>query len=151
MIKFSYLKLFVSLLLVVSYFFFPRVGFVGIGGSIFGHLFYSFCHVNIFHLLANVLCLWLLPCRLHFFESYLIAVLCSLVPCFVGEVTMGFSGVLFSIVGISWGKVGRFRDMLWKNKWFLLIPFLVPHVNAFLHIYCLLLGYLFGWTRTLRH
>ena len=57
---------------------------------------------------------------------------------------MGFSGVLFAIVGISWGKVHRFRDMLTKNIWFLIIPAFIPHINFLIHLYCLLLGYLYG-------
>jgi hypothetical protein len=57
---------------------------------------------------------------------------------------MGLSGVLFAIVGISWGKVCRFRDMFWKNRWFLIIPVFIPHVNAFIHVYCLVAGYVAG-------
>jgi hypothetical protein len=40
--------------------------------------------------------------------------------------------------------VHRFRDMLWKNKWYLIIPAFLPHVNFLIHIYCLLAGYLYG-------
>ena len=146
MIKFSYLKLFVSLLLVVIYFFFPQVGFPDDG--LLGHLLYSLCHANVFHLLANVVCLWLIACDLRLYYSYPIAVLCSFLPCFVGEVTVGFSGVLFAMVGISWGDVGRFKEMVWRNKWFLLIPLFIPHVNGLLHIYCMFFGWLLGWMRT---
>mgnify|MGYP006988863149 CR=1 FL=1 len=27
----------------------------------------------------------------------------------------------FAIVGMNWGSVRRFKDMLWKNKWWLVI------------------------------
>jgi hypothetical protein len=53
-------------------------------------------------------------------------------------------------VGISWGKTKHFRDMVWKNKWFLVIPMFIPHVNAFIHIYCLLAGYIYGYLLCVR-
>lgn len=63
---------------------------------------------------------------------------------------MGFSGVLFAMVGIGWGRTGQFVKMLDKNKWFLIIPLFLPHVNAFIHLYCLLLGYVAGWKLKLK-
>lgn len=131
-----------TLLLVFSYIYLPVFSFPG--GGIEGYMLYSISHANIWHLLANILCLWMIPCPLHLLVSFLLAALCSFLPCFVTEPTMGFSGVLFSMVGISWGMTGRFRDMLWKNKWFLVIPIFVPHVNAFIHLYCIVVGYLAG-------
>lgn len=140
--KLTFEKSVVSLFLVLWYFVGQRLGYPS--GGLLGHIIYPLCHVNIFHLLANILCLCMIPCRLRLPMSYLIAVVCSFVPCFIGEDTLGFSGVLFAIVGQSWGRVGRFKDMMWKNKWFLFIPIFIPHVNALLHLYCLLLGYVVG-------
>jgi len=163
-------KLIVCLILVGSYFFFPKYGFTSplqlltpnsslltANSSLLTHFLYPFSHANIWHLLANCLCLFMLRCPLHIIITYLIAVLCSFLPCplFIdmllnsplGEtegVTMGFSGVLFAIVGISWGKVGRFREMLSKNIWFLIIPAFIPHINFLIHLYCLLAGYAAG-------
>ena len=146
--KFSWAKLIVSVLLVVWYFAMPQYSSGGYGiatyGTISGHLLYWLSHANVWHLAANVLCLWMIPCDLHLLVAALLSVFCSFLPCFVSEPTCGFSGVLFSIVGISWGRVGRFRDMLWRNKWFLLIPMFIPHVNALLHVYCLVAGYAWG-------
>ena len=146
--RYSLAKVIVSLFLVVWYFTMPQIGFNGFDTHLYGelseHFIYSVCHANIWHLLANILCLWMIPCALHLSFSFLLAVLCSFLPCFTGEPTMGFSGVLFAIVGISWGRVGRFKDMIWRNKWFLIIPVFIPHVNALLHIYCLVAGYLLG-------
>jgi hypothetical protein len=62
----------------------------------------------------------------------------------LSEPTYGFSGVLFAMVGVSWGRIHRFRDMILRNKWFLIIPAFLPHVNFLIHIYCLLFGYLYG-------
>lgn len=137
--------------LVGSYFFLPKYGFTSFNpfdippsSFLIPRLLYPLSHANIWHLAANIVCLWMLPCPLHIFTTFVCAVLCSFLPCFVSEPTMGFSGVLFAIVGISWGRVHRFRDMLWRNKWFLIIPALLPHVNFMIHIYCLLAGYTYG-------
>lgn len=148
----------VSLVLVGSYFLLPKYGFTSSLSPLSSHLLYPLSHANIWHLLANVLCLCLLRCPLHIFATYTIAVLCSFLPCPLfmdmllshtplGEpegVTMGFSGVLFAIVGVAWGKVGRFREMLTKNFWFLFIPAFIPHINFLIHLYCLLAGYALG-------
>lgn len=149
-------KVIVCLVLVGSYFFLPKYGFTSFD-NIPAHILYPFSHANIWHLAANILCLWMIPCQTHIFVTYLIAVLCSFLPsisiydCIAqgglaapSEPTYGFSGVLFAIVGISWGKVHRFRDMFWKNKWYLIIPAFFPHVNILIHVYCLLVGYLYG-------
>lgn len=133
-----------SLFLVLSYFFFPRYVF-SFEYEFFPieHYLYPFSHVNIYHLLVNVICLCCLRCPLYFFLSYFCCVISSFLPTFC-EGTCGFSGYLFAMVGISWGKVGRFRDMLYRNKWFLFIPIFIPGVNGLLHIYCLLSGYFVG-------
>ena len=146
--KYSLAKVIISLFLVLWYFTMPQIGFNGFDTHLYGklseHFIYPVCHANLWHLMANILCLWMISCELHLSTSFLLAVLCSFLPCFTGEPTMGFSGVLFAIVGISWGRVRRLRDMLWRNKWFLIIQIFIPHVNALLHIYCLLAGYLWG-------
>lgn len=138
------LRLLLSVGLCFSYFFFHRIGY-GDGSGLCSHLFYIFSHANIWHLLANIVCIWLIRCPFHLVAALLVSVLCSFIPCFVSGETYGFSGVLFGVVGISWGIVGRFKDMLLRNKWYFLIPFMLPHVNACLHLYCALLGYLFGY------
>ena len=140
---FSCSKLIVSVVLVLWYFVMPQFGFSGFGG-LSGHLLYPLSHANVWHLTANILCLWMIPCEFHLITSFLLSVLCSFLPCFISEATCGFSGVLFAIVGMSWGRVRRFKDMLWRNKWFLVIPIFLPHVNALLHVYCLVAGWLAG-------
>lgn len=137
------MKLLVTIVLVVSYFVLPKYGY-HCGEYSWCNVLYPFSHANVWHLGANILCLWMIPCDLHILISFLLAVLCSFLPCFVLEETMGFSGVLFAIVGISWGSIHRFRDMIWKNKWFLVVTIFIPHVNAFIHLYCMLAGYLIG-------
>ena len=140
--KYSLAKVLISLFLVMCWLCLPQFSFPD-GGNI-GHCLYPLSHANIFHLAANVLCLWMIPCGLHLTTAYVVAVVCSFLPCFLGESTYGFSGVLFAIVGMSWGRVRRFREMLWKNKWWLVIPMFIPHVNALLHIWCLFGGWIVG-------
>ena len=142
--RYNSFKLLVSFVLVGSYFLLPKYGFTFSLQPIENHLLYPFSHANIWHLAGNILCLWMLRCPLHIYATYVCAVLCSFLPCFVAEPTMGFSGVLFAMVGISWGKIHRFRDMLKKNIWVLIIPAFLPHINFLIHLYCLLLGYLYG-------
>ena len=149
--NFRYVELVVSFVLVGSYFILPKYGFT-FHGPLINHLLYPLSHANIWHLAANIVCLWMLKCPKHIIATFAIAVLCSFLPCpqlpiwcqGVTEPTMGFSGVLFAMVGISWGRVHRFRDMVFKNKWFLIIPAFLPHVNFLIHLYCLIAGYLYG-------
>ena len=142
--RYNSFKLLVSLILVGSYFLLPKYGFTFSILPIENHLLYPFSHANIWHLAGNILCLWMLRCPMHIYATFVCAVLCSFLPCFVAEPTMGFSGVLFAMVGISWGKIHRFRDMMRKNIWVLIIPAFLPHINFLIHLYCLMLGYLYG-------
>ena len=144
------IKLVVSIVLVGSYFILPKYGFT-FHGPLINHLLYPLSHANIWHLAANILCLWMLRCQLHIFTTFVCAVLCSFLPCpllpIYGDydaVTMGYSGALFAMVGISWGKIHRLRDMIVRNKWILIIPAFLPHVNFLIHIYCLLAGFTYG-------
>lgn len=162
--KFNYrfVKIIMCLVLVGSYFFLPKYGFTSFSPADFPagllpHMLYPLSHANIWHLLANMLCLFMLRCKMHLLATYLIAVLCSFMPSFsiydcvmqggfdaLSEPTYGFSGILFAMVGVSWGKIHRLRDMVNRNKWFLIIPAFLPHVNFLIHIYCLFVGYLYG-------
>lgn len=150
------IRLIVCFVLVGSYFFLPKYGFTSSFLPVESHFLYPFSHANIWHLAANIVCLLMLRCPLNIAATYSIAVLCSFLPSFsiydfivqgstgLTEPTYGFSGILFAMVGISWGRINRFNDMLWKNRWFLIIPAFLPHVNFLIHIYCLLAGYMYG-------
>lgn len=137
-------KLVLVIVLALSYFLLPQeYGFTFHSGLI-NHFIYPFLHANIWHLAANVACIFMITSPLRLYVTIPIAILCSFLPCFISEPTVGFSGVLFAIVGISWGVLHRFKDMVWKNKLILIIPVFLPHVNFMIHIYCLLAGYLYG-------
>ena len=139
-----------SAVLVGSYFLMPKYGFT-LHSPLIDHILYPLSHANIWHLAGNILCLWMIKCKPYILATFVCAVLCSFLPCpqlplygGVTDPTMGFSGVLFAMVGVSWGKAHRFKDMIWKNKWYLIIPAFLPHVNFLIHFYCLIAGYLFG-------
>lgn len=141
-----YQRITTSILLLVLFIFSNGEGYVGTK-DFWPHILYPFFHANIFHLLGNLLALWMMKCKPYLLISLAIAILCSFIPSFVTEPTMGFSGVLFAMVGISWGLIGRFKDMCKKCGPILLITLLVPHMNAYIHAYCLLFGYLYGTLR----
>lgn len=134
----------ITFLLAVCYLFLPKYGFVSPGGSLWEHLLYPVCHANIFHLLCNLLCLWMLRCPLYLPLTIPIALICSFLPCISTEPTMGFSGVLFAIVGVSWGRSHKFLRMCKYNLPIILITLLIPNVNALIHLYCMMAGYLAG-------
>lgn len=130
-------------MLIASYFLLPKYGFTSCSGIV-EHILYSISHANIWHLLANVLCLFVLRCPTHIISAFLCAVLCSFLPCPITEPTMGFSGMLFVMAGISWGRIHKLWDMVRRNSIILIIPAFLPHINFMIHFYCLLAGYIVG-------
>lgn len=159
-------KCVVSYLLTLCFIFAPAVGYTN-GDMENGedHLLYIVSHANVWHLAGNLLCLWLMRRRLYLYSSLMIAFLASYIPAFsiYGDmgVTIGFSGVLFAIVGTKWGiyigewkRLGAYpmvrkymRHFLIKILPFALVGILIPHVNWCLHTYCLLAGFAYGWLR----
>ena len=153
-------KTLVTLVLVSWYVWMPQRGYVSGCEDIPGHYLYMLSHANVWHLTGNLFVLWLMKGKLHLPSSLLIAVLASFVPA-VGTVwdgfvpsgvTLGFSGVLFAMIGINWGiYVGDARyqrsavsDFCIKVLPFALVGVLIPHVNWCIHLYCLLAGFVYG-------
>ena len=104
-------------------------------------------HANIFHLAANVLCLFLLKIRLRLPITLAISFVCSYLPQWSPwgtEPILGFSGVLFAAVGIAWGRAHQFRRMCRYCLLPTIIYGLFPHVALTFHLYTLLLGYAVG-------
>lgn len=126
------------------------------------HITYMVSHANVWHLAGNLFVLWLLNPRLHLLPSLVIAFVMSFLPVFgpiwpLDGVTMGFSGVLFAILGIKWGAYCRVfkpagmwfvmeahREFAMKMLPLALIGIVIPHVNWCLHTYCLLAGFVYG-------
>ena len=140
-------KTILTAIMVAVFLFMPRMGYTEDLLPLMPHFIYPFSHANVWHLAANILCLWCVKCRMYAIQAYIMAVMCSFFPepaIFHQEPTMGFSGVLFAMVGISWGQAVMLKMMFRKNWVVLVVPFFIPHVNALIHIYCLFAGYVYG-------
>lgn len=115
------------------------------------HFLYSFFHANIFHLLGNVLCLYLLRGKIHLLEAYLVAVAVSFIPVpqlpFTSQLGVcGFSAFLFAEVGIRFGKVNMFGRMVRATLPFFILSVFIPYLATAIHVYALLLGFVVGRT-----
>lgn len=99
-------KAVVSLLLVAFYLFLPTFGY---GGGpqhccgIEGHLLYSFCHGNVWHLVGNIACIWAIRGRFWWGFDYLIAVAVSFLPSLCHLSVCGASCAVFAEVGRRFG------------------------------------------------
>lgn len=123
--------------------FYPlHVGFYK-GCDWYDHVLYNVCHVNIFHLLVNLLVLWSIKNKIRPISSLSIAVLSSFLPMYVDDPTMGLSGFLFASFGQMWGRLGRHFDAMKAVLPFILFTMLLHNVNGVLHLWCFVLGYFF--------
>ncbi len=109
------------------------------------HIAYSVFHVNVFHLLINLMVLWNIRNRIDVLFSFLIAVAASFLPMFVEDPTMGLSGFLFSAFGIMWGHTGRLNEAAKKVMPFIIFTMLLPNINGLLHLYCFWIGFCVGF------
>lgn len=153
-------KILVTLVLVSWYVWMPHRGYATGSDDIPGHYLYMLSHASVWHLLGNLLVLWLFKRRLWLMPSLVIAVLASFLPVMgsvwdgfrASGITMGFSGVIFAMAGVGWGvwcpdgwsDIMAFRRLCMKVVPFALIGVLLPHVNWCLHLYCLLAGFVYG-------
>lgn len=108
------------------------------------HLIYNFCHVNVFHLVINLMVLWQIRNKIEVGASLLVAFSASYLPMYVTEPTMGISGFLFAAFGIMWGKTGMFKKAMKAGLPFIILTMLLPSVNGLLHLYCYLIGFVIG-------
>lgn len=118
-------------------------GFTNESGVV-SHLVYSFQHANIWHLLCNLLALWLIRNKIDIAPAYCIAFAASYLPMFVVAPTLGLSGLLFAIFGIMWGKTGKAMSALKAGMPTIVITFFLPQVNGLLHLYCYAAGIAYG-------
>lgn len=118
-----------------------------------GHLLFHFSHANVFHLLANLMCLWMMRFPIKWGWAFGFASLASLVPSptwswgsmsFEMMPTCGLSGMLFAAIAIAFAEKSRFREMCK----FVVIPILVtglmPNVNMLYHLWAVMVAY-WGW------
>lgn len=110
------------------------------GCELLPHFVFHFHHSNIFHLLANASCILALK-RIRWVESYVIAVLCSLL---IVEPTVGISGILFAAIGMNIGKRAYLKGFFRCSVTAFLIG-LLPGVSLVFHLLSLISGYAYGW------
>lgn len=105
---------------------------------------YHFMHANIFHTLMNVWCLLSIVFMYNvtlwrFATAFAIAVSIPEI-CLLHIPTIGLSGVIFALMGSISFEVER---KLYYQAWifaYLALGFVIPNVNAWLHVYCYLVG-----------
>ena len=102
---------------------------------------YMFFHANVFHLIANIICIWSI--KRHYWESVAIGVICSFAAT---SPTIGISGVIFATIGITCGIHMNRKALLYSLATALIIG-LMPSISLLLHIWALIIGYIYGWCR----
>lgn len=115
-----------------------------IGCGLNGRLLYPFCHANLLHALLNA---WCLLSAVFIYDislsriilAYIIAV--SVPSFFLSTIpTVGLSGVVFVLFGSLSFEVERKVYYQLCMAVYLVIGFLFPGINAWLHLYCYLAG-----------
>lgn len=107
-------------------------------------LSYPFYHVGIVHALLNAWCLLSVVfiydiSMLRLCLAYIIAVFIPSI-CLSATPTVGLSGLVFALFGSISFEVGRkVYYQLWMLA-YLIIGFLFPNTNAWVHLYCYLAG-----------
>lgn len=116
--------------------------------SLWKRLLYPFFHAGILHAVCNLWCIiameryyclspWL------YLTAYVIAVT---VPDVVltAQPTVGLSGVCFALMGLlTWIVARRLYWTAWVVA-FMAVGFIMPAVNAWLHVYCYTVGVIIG-------
>ena len=117
------------------------------------HLLYHFFHANIFHLAANILCLFLIKFPIRYLKAFLVATFVSFLPCptwqwsqmsFEYIPVCGLSAFLLAVIGIAWGEVSTFNRMVKTTLLPVAVFSLLPNVNLLIHVYALIFGFVVG-------
>ena len=137
--------------------FLPKFTFQGHGGLI-GHCLFPFSHANVFHLAANILCLYMIRFPFSFAQAFAVSFIASFIPAptfqystmsFADLPTCGLSGVIFAAVAQRYAQCTTFTVTL---KYLILPAFiasLLPNVNMLFHLYCIFIA--FAVTRIASH
>lgn len=116
------------------------------------HAVSVFSHANIFHLLANAYCVFLIKTDLRWFRAFVIALLVSFIPApvwswsemgFTFMPTCGLSAMILAAVADLFAQ----RTSLLRMLKYLVLPVLiltpVPNVNTAVHLYAIFLSYIY--------
>lgn len=123
-----------------------------VGCSFLDRLAFQFLHVNWLHCIVNC---WCILCVAFLYNVYPWMLIASLIipAIFPGGLmsllsiapTVGGSGIFYSLVGLcSINAVNKLRYHLWW-AFFIAIGFLFSSTNAFLHLWCYILGWLLAF------
>lgn len=117
------------------------------GCSLWERLTYPLGHANIFHLLANMWCSFVIV-KSNFRESiltWMLAYIIAVTSPAGAAVTVGFSGVLYAVMGIISWQAQKFWNFHAWTLGFMFLMFLIPgKVNNCVHVYCYAMGILAG-------
>jgi hypothetical protein len=122
-------------------------------GELWRHPVSVISHANIFHLLANLYCVWLMKFPARWLTAFVIGITATFVPApvwswgemgFVLMPTCGLSGVILAAVAMEWARVGGLKKMM-KYLVLPILPLtLIPNINTPIHLYCIAGGYVLG-------
>lgn len=143
-------KTIITIFFVVSFLCAPKVGFLPLGVEGFclaNNILFPLSHANIFHLLCNLWCMWLLRPPYYWVSAIVISFVCSLLPEINHEPIMGASGIIFAIIGARYGVRNNAKRLI-RNTW---LPFIVmafmPNVACLYHLYCIGVGFCWGYIK----
>lgn len=120
---------------------------------IYGRMLYPFFHAGFLHAALNA---WCLLCVTFIYDvswvrmlfAYLVAIsfpvdtLAGVLNC--SDPTIGLSGVVYAMFGsISFEVSRKWYYQLWM-LFYLAIGFSFPNTNAWLHLYCYIIGFMFA-------
>lgn len=109
------------------------------GCEIWHRFIFHFYHSNIWHLMANASCIYVIR-KFRWSECYVIAVLCSWL---IVNPTVGISGMVFAAIGCNLGELRRWKGLL-KCAVSAVVFGLLPGVSMLFHLGCLCLGVVWG-------
>ena len=130
-------RLFIILILLVLYFISEPTP-VYPGCDLLHRFTFHFNHSNIWHLLANASCIYVMK-KFRWIESYVISVLCSWV---ILSPTVGISGMVFAAIGCNLGK-RRLWKLLFECSLSAALFGILPGVSMLFHLACLWSGFAF--------
>lgn len=149
--------LLISILVVVLSFFNWNWKIVGIyaGCGLTGRMLYHFFHVNVLHALLNAWCLLSIVFiyNVRFIRMFTAYVIASTIPInaingIIGGMsvpTVGLSGIVFVLFGmLSFDVLRKWYYQAWM-LFYIIIGFIYPNTNAWLHLYCYICGLLIAF------
>lgn len=106
------------------------------GCDILHRFIFHFHHSNVWHLLANASCIYVMK-KFRWLESYAVAVLCSWL---IVTPTVGISGMVFAAIGFNLGEKSTWKGL--SKCFFSAVLFgLMPGISMLFHVSCLLAGF----------